>query len=121
MFRYATGKPGFNRVTVYERYEGGPLWVEHWPRGKRVREPLSNLAPNGRKVYDKKLAMRMADALAAMIAESEGKAQARAVFGMAPRRTLKDLLDEYHGKRSRKWSESNRHHQESMRRFWLNK
>lgn len=86
-----------------------------------MREPLSNLAPNGRKVYDQKLAMRMADALAAMIAESEGKAQARAVFGMAPRRTLKDLLDEYHGKRGRKWSESNRHHQESMRRFWLNK
>lgn len=120
LFRYKTGKPGYNLVTVYERYPGGPKWIEFWPHGIRKREPLSKM--HGQPVHDEKLAMQIADALAAKIAQGVKRDQARLILGVPEPHTLGELLEVYHARRAAKWEgSSNKRHQEIMRAFWLEK
>lgn len=116
LWRYRAGRPGHNLVIVYERRLGGPLWLEWWPRGERERKPLSKL--EGRRIYDPKLAMRIADRLAARIEAGTKGGQVNVILGIPERHTVAELLAAYHDKRGKRWSASNQAHQKAMRDFW---
>lgn len=116
LWRYTTGEKGLNRVSVYERRPGGPLWVMWYVRGAAVRESLRNL--NGTPVFDRDLAMDIADRMAkARRREVEGK-QARDIMGIAPPRSLGELLDALHDTRGPDWSAKYRQQQETIRDWW---
>ncbi len=115
LFRYSAGKPGFNLVTVYERYEGGPIQVEWWPRGVRKREPLR---PDGKRVYDQRFAVRVADRMATHMERVLDRTRQSAILGLPEKRTLGELLSTYHDKRGTEWSPTNVKSMENMRDFW---
>jgi len=119
LFRYRAGRRGHNRVTVYRRTPDGPIQVEWFPHGRRRRETLRNLT--GQPVYDERLAVAIADAMAAKLEHATRREQARAILGLPEPHTLKELLDAYHAKRGPGWSASNGRHQKIMRRFWLDR
>lgn len=113
---YTTGEKGLNRVRVYERRPGGPLQVLWYVRGQAVRESLRNL--NGTPIFDRDLAMDIADRMAkARRREVEGK-QARDIMGIAPPHSLGELLDELHNTRDPDWSAKYKQQQETIRDWW---
>lgn len=120
LWRYTTGRKGFNRVTVYERESGGPLQVEFWtvgPERRRVQRSLRyvNRAP----VYDKELAMQIADAMSLAQAKHQGARTAHALLGRPEPRTLGELLKEYHAAKEARWSYHHDRTQRKIRDYWL--
>jgi integrase len=117
LFRYKAGRPGFNLVTVFRRYEGGPIYIETWPNGKRRRETLRNKL--GVPLFDEKRAMHIADLVASKI-EHAAHGEMDKLLGIPSKRTLKELLDTYHEKRGHRW-DTNKRHQELARDFWISR
>jgi hypothetical protein len=115
LFRYSAGRAGFNLVTVFRRYEGGPIYIETWPGGKRRKQTLRKTL--GAPLYDEKRAMHIADLVATKI-ERAAHGEIDKLLGIPEKKTLKDLLDAYHEKRGRRWG-TNKRHQELAKAFWI--
>jgi hypothetical protein len=119
LFRYSAGEPGRNLVKVYERYAGGPLQVEMWPRGRRKRESLRKVA--GRPIRDQALARQLADRIASELNRDAEREDVRALLGIPDRHTLGELLEEYHTKRERRWAGSNLPKQRVLKQWWADR
>lgn len=112
------GRRGLNRIRVYERYPGGPLWVEWYVGPKRIQESLTDTA--GVAIHDKQLAIDIATAMSEAQRKKREAMVGRELLGLAQRRTLKELLDAYHASpKAQKWKPSHARGQERFRDFWL--
>lgn len=116
---YTTGQRGLSRITIYERYPGGPLQVVTYPNGRRLRQSMTNI--DGSPIYDRDFAVAMAERMREAMEGSRRSERARTLLGLPERHTLAELLDTWHRKRGKRWTESNRRTQEGLRRFWLRK
>lgn len=122
LWRYRVGRKGINLVKVYERTPGGSLHVELWvpgPDGRREkkRHALTNSA--GERVFDRTLAMEIADHISDRQWEQAHARTMEEILGRPARRTLGQLLAELHATRSPDWSAVHKKDQERMRQLWL--
>lgn len=122
LWRYRVGRKGINLVKVYERTPGGSLHVELWvpgPDGRREkrRHALTNSA--GERVFDRTLAMEIADYMSDRQWEQAHARTMEEILGRPAPRTLRQLLAELHATRSAEWSPVHRKDQERLRSLWL--
>lgn len=112
------GRRGLNRIRVYERYPDGPLWVEWYVGPKRIQETLTDTA--GVAIHNKELAITIATAMSEEQKKNREATTGRELLGLTKRRTLKELLTEYHDSpKAKKWKPTHRKGQERFRDFWL--
>lgn len=116
LWSYSPGVKSVNRIRVYERRPGGAIYVEWYDRLGRHQRTLTTVA--GVAVTDKKLAQKIADAMAAAQAKRRHKQTARTLLGLPEPHTLRELLEEYH-RANPEWSAGHQKNQSANRAFWL--
>lgn len=117
---YTTGEKGLNRVRVYERRPGGPIWICIYVKGKAYRESLSNLN-DGTPIFDRELAKEIADAIAMDRRQRAEAKTARAILNRPIPYTLHELLAELHETRESTWKNAHyKQQQRAIRDWWLN-
>lgn len=114
---YTAGVRGLNRVTVYERWEDGPLQIEWFDRAGRHRESLQKFA--GHPITDKEAAIKIADALSDAQKRKREGATVKQLLGVKEFPTLQQLLDTLHAQKHDGWSVSYRRTQANKKEFWL--
>ena len=117
LWRRSFGRKGYNRVVVYERTQGGPLWVRWWDRAGDNRETLTNLAdvPITRREQAERIGKRMSEEQRSRRNRTSGLSQ---VLGLPERHTVGELFDQIHRDRSHEWSQKWARDQRRYRRFW---
>jgi hypothetical protein len=116
LWSYSTGVRGHNRIRVYERRDGGPLWVEWYDDSGRHQKPLRDL--RNRPILDKDLAKQLAEKMSAAQDRRRDQEQVHTMLGYAPRRTLVELFKAYEDAHP-SWSEKHRYDKRASHRFWL--
>lgn len=91
---HSTGTAKHNRVRVYERTPGGPIWIEYRVAGRLVRRSLSTLT--AAPVLDRTVARAVAEKVAAHLRVAETEEQLLTTMGVPKDRTLAALLDAFH-------------------------
>jgi hypothetical protein len=119
LWSYITGKKGTSRVRVYERYDDSPLHVEWYLDGQRYQRSLKT--ETGQTIRDKRDAKRIADEMADALERSHRSAARRRLWGVAPGKTVGQLLNAMHEARAHKWSDTYTRDQDRFRRFWTEK
>lgn len=122
LWRYAVGTKGINLIKVYEREKGGALHIEYWvPGPDAMREKRRNVLTNsrGERVFDRSVAMAIADRMSDRQWESAHATTKEELLGIPVRRTLEDLLDELHVARTPEWSPIHRTDQKRLKALWL--
>lgn len=115
---YYTGKKNRNRVRVYERYPGSPLWIK-WtdPEEGVKRESLRVI--DDEPIYDKDHAVKVADRVSLRLKENHGMgSNLRELLGLPERYTLEELCDEIWEVEYEDWNEQYQKDQERYRDFW---
>jgi integrase len=116
MWSYTAGEKGINRIRVYERREAGPIYVEWYDREGRHQQSLRTATNT--PVFDKPLAKKLADAMAAAQRKKREGQLGATLLGLPEPHTLGELFSTYHNAHPQ-WSEKHRREQENNRRFWL--
>lgn len=91
---HSAGTAKVNRVRVYERTPGGPLWIEYRVSGRLKRQSLSALTAS--PVLDRSVARAVAERVAANLLVAETEDQLFTSMGVPKIRTLSALLEELH-------------------------
>lgn len=122
LWRYEVGTKGINLVKVYEREKEGALHVEYWVPGpdgkrKRRREGLAN--SKGERVFDRGVAMAIADHMSDRQWDHAHATTKEEILGIPMRRTIEGLLDELHEARSADWSRVHKTDQKRLKTLWL--
>lgn len=119
LWSHITGKKGTSRVRVYERYADSPLHVEWYLGGQRYQRSLKT--ETGETIRDKRDAMRIAEAMADALEKNYRSSVRQKLWGVAPGKTVGQLLGAMHKARGPRWSESHRKGQDRFRKFWADK
>lgn len=123
---YSAGKRGLNRVRVYERSPGSPLWIK-WSNDHNQPERRSLRVVADRPIYDREVAVMIADRAALRIKESTTVGRdLRELLGLEERHTLEELFTEYWDvhtseKEGEGWSDKYETDQARHRDFWYEK
>ena len=117
LWRRSFGRKGYNRVGVYERTRGGPLWVRWWARTGDNRETLTNLAdvPITNRARAERIGIRMSEEQKSHRDHTSGLSQ---VLGLPDRHSVGELFAQLHRDRSHEWSPKWARDQRRYRRFW---
>lgn len=116
LWRFTAGDKGVNRVTVYEKAGSAQLYIEWWDDSGRHQKAIGALL--GHPVTDKKLAERVARKVSEAQLQKRNQMAAEAAFGVAPNRTLGDLLARLQADKWNEWRPTYRDDQVRFRTFW---